>query len=30
MQLCWIIYYSIVSWLLYMFRAMLSLIIRSI
>jgi hypothetical protein len=30
MQLCSIIYYSIVPWLLYMFRAMLSLIIRSI
>jgi hypothetical protein len=30
MQLCRIIYYSIVPWLLYMFRAILSLIIRSI
>ena len=30
MQLCRIIYYSLVPWLLYMFRAMLSLIIRSI
>jgi len=30
MQLCRIIYYSIVPWLLYMFWAILSLIIRSI
>jgi len=30
MQLCRIIYYSIVPWLLYMFRAILSFIIRSI
>ena len=30
MQLCRIVYYSIVPWLLYMFRAILSLIIRSI
>jgi hypothetical protein len=30
MQVCGIIYYSIVSWLLYMFRAILSLIIGSI
>jgi hypothetical protein len=30
MQLCRIIYYSIVPWLIYMFRAILSLIIRSI
>ena len=30
MQLCRIIYYSIVVWLLYMFRAILSLVIRSI
>ena len=30
MQLCRIIYYSIVPWLLYMFRAMFSLIIKSI
>ena len=30
MQLCRIIYYSITPWLLYMFRAILSLIIRSI
>jgi len=30
MQLCRIIYYFIVPWLLYMFRAILSLIIRSI
>jgi hypothetical protein len=30
MKLCRIIYYSIVPWLLYMFRAILSLIIRSI
>jgi hypothetical protein len=29
-QLCRIIYYSIVPWLLYMFRAILLLIIRSI
>jgi len=29
-HLCRIIYYSIVPWLLYMFRAILSLIIRSI
>jgi len=30
MQLCKIIYYSIVPWLLYMFQAILSLIIKSI
>ena len=30
MQLCRIIYYSVVPWPLYMFRAILSLIIRSI
>ena len=30
MQLCRIIYYSIVPWLLYMFQAILSLIIRSV
>ena len=30
MQLCRIIYYSIVPWLFYMFREILSLIIRSI
>jgi hypothetical protein len=30
MQLCRIIYYFIVPWLLYMFRAIVSLIIRSI
>jgi len=30
MQLCRIIYYSLVPWLLYMFRAILSLISRSI
>jgi hypothetical protein len=30
MQLCRIIYYSLVTWLLYMFRAILLLIIRSI
>jgi len=30
MQLCGIIYYSIVPWLLYRFRAILSLIIRNI
>jgi hypothetical protein len=30
MQLCRMIYYSIAPWLLYMFRAILSLIIRSI
>jgi hypothetical protein len=30
MQLCKTIYYSTVPWLLYMFRAILSLIIRSI
>jgi hypothetical protein len=30
MQLCRIIYYSIVPWLLYMFWAILSFIIRSI
>jgi len=30
MQLCGIIYYSIVPWLLYMFRAIISLIIRRI
>ena len=30
MQLCKIIYYSNVPWLLYMFRAILSLIIRSV
>jgi len=29
-QLCRIIYYSIISWLLYMFRAILSLIIKSV
>jgi hypothetical protein len=29
-QLCRIIYYSLVPWLLYMFRKILSLIIRSI
>jgi len=30
LQLCRLIYYSIIPWLLYMFRAILSLIIRSV